>query len=195
MRDPATLVKEFLDMAISADPKDDPRQAGLVRRWHTVVHLSPQSVGEHSWQLCRILLAIWPSCPAHMLIHAITHDVGELRVGDMPSPAKTSLDLSDVLHKAEKSAHLKMCVPWALPAPVVLTEQESVVFKLVECIDMYEWALYELELGNRTAKFIRSRCLNMIASFMNSPHAEFIVRDAERYLERRDKVHLVRMGV
>lgn len=60
------------------DIRTDPRLAGEVSRYHTWPHLRQQSVAEHSWQVMRIMLAIYPMVPRVLLIHCMAHDAGEI---------------------------------------------------------------------------------------------------------------------
>ncbi len=75
-------------MPMREEHKSDPRQAGLVRRYHTWAVTRDQTVAEHSWQVARVLLAIWPDVPRHLIIHCLTHDLGERAGGDLPYPVK-----------------------------------------------------------------------------------------------------------
>jgi 5'-deoxynucleotidase YfbR-like HD superfamily hydrolase len=137
----------------------DPRQAGQLTRYHTWARIRDQSVGEHSWQVTRILLAIWPDAPRHLLVHCLVHDVGELRTGDLPYPVKSlNPAIKESIGDVESSAHLGMCAPWALPPPQSLTEDEKTVFKLAEYAEMLEWSFCEMSLGNRRAHLVAVRC-------------------------------------
>lgn len=145
----------------------DPRRAGQVTRYHTWPRVREQSVGEHSWQVLRVLLAIWPDAPRHVMVHAVTHDVGETGPGDAPYPSKANSPVLKAEHdRIEREVHLAMSTKWSLPPPSDLTVIERDVFKMAEYIEMWEWGLGELELGNASAALVASRCSALITSQM-----------------------------
>lgn len=138
---------------------NDPRIAGGVERYHTWPRLTRQQCDAHSMQNMRILLAIWPEAPRHLLIHCLTHDLGELRTGDVPYPVKReSHEVKREFDRMEKDAHLAMCIPWSVPAPISLQPEEGRVFKLAEMIEMWEWGLHERLLGNMFGSVVAQRC-------------------------------------
>lgn len=137
----------------------DPRRALQVTRYHTWPRLREQTVGEHSAQVARILLAIWPDAPRHVLVHCITHDMGEVGPGDPPYPSKTrSEDFARGHGELEAAAYLEMRVPWGLPPPSWLQPHEKAVFKLAEFLEMWEWASAEVLMGNQAAGLVEARC-------------------------------------
>lgn len=127
--------------------------AGCVARWHARPKLRPQSIGEHSWQALRILLAIWPQAPRELMVHAVVHDIGEIVAGDPPFPVKRdNPDLKSISDRIERGAHLAMVLPWGLPAPAELHPIWRAVFKLAESIEMWEDNMQESLLGNEFAR-------------------------------------------
>lgn len=173
----------------------DPRRSGRVLRYHTYPTLQAQTVGEHTWQVMRILWAIWPEVPRHVLQHALVHDCGELRVGDVPYNSKRLLDgMEAAFDKAETEAVLSMCAPWGLPAPPPLADWERATFKLAELIEMMEFGLTEVNLGNRYAELIVSRCAAKVQEYLTysgdsqpTPIPEPIIKAARSYVDRRRK--------
>lgn len=167
----------------------DPRRAGLVKRYHTWETLMVQSVAEHSWQVMRILLAIYPGAPRHMLIHCMTHDIGETVAGDMPFPIKLLYpELRRVCDESEFMAHTTMSNMWNVPYPVTLSDLEKSIFKLAEFMEMWEYGLHEVELGNHIAKLICTRTQPGIVKYLKEV-PENIERAAARYYQRRANEH------
>lgn len=66
------------------------KDAGRTARWHTMPHATPESVGEHSWNLATSMRLVWPDAPDWIIIEALYHDVGEAQVGDLPWPVKAN---------------------------------------------------------------------------------------------------------
>lgn len=147
----------------------DPRQAYQVRRYHTWNVIHDQSVGEHSIQVWRILRAIWPDAPAHVQEHCLTHDIGELVTGDLPYPVKkVNPGLGDHLAALERIAHAEMTDAWKLPSRKVLSAFEHSVFKIAEYLEMWEYGLDEVLLGNHNALLIVSRMSDAFRELLNS---------------------------
>ena len=141
----------------------DPRRAGLVPRYHAQIHLSNQSVAEHTWQVLRIITTVWPQVPADVLKQIIYHDIAEGVTGDMPYPTKLAdLKLKRLMDEAECRAINDMEKVWGIPEIPTLDQQTKAIVKACELVEMWEWALYEKNLGNKYAKLVESRLLPRI---------------------------------
>jgi 5'-deoxynucleotidase YfbR-like HD superfamily hydrolase len=164
----------------------DPRWAMQVTRYHTWPRLREQSVGEHSMQVMRILLAIWPKAPRELLIHCMVHDIGEVWSGDPPYPVKAqNPDMKEACDRVEGEAHIAMCLPWGVPPPAVLSQEERAVFKLAEFIEMMEWGLYEAALGNTMARLVVTRCREASGRLMEQVPEDICVA-ATKYILKRE---------
>lgn len=170
--------------------ESDPRIALQVTRYHTWPHVQDQSVGEHSAQVMRILLTVWPHAPRRLLIHCLLHDVGEM-AGDVPYPGKKNNPaLKQAMDALEDEYHGQMTERWDLPGPVALPEYEERVFKLCEYVEMWEYGLQEQNLGNRYAAVIAMRMLlaaSALLEWLVPPSGDYPdLRPAvRRYVERR----------
>jgi hypothetical protein len=144
----------------------DPRRALQVTRFHTWPRIREQSVGEHSMQVMRILLAIYPGCPRNMLVYP---------------------DLKAAHTRIEAEAVKLMTATWMLPHCSPLSRVEALIFKLAEFIEMWEWGLFEEGLGNKHAELVSSRCAGAIAEHLHqlASYDGNAVDNAERYLEKR----------
>lgn len=149
------------------DPTYDPRVAGDITRYHSWPRIKEQTVASHTWQTIRILLTIWPDCPRKLIIHAMFHDIGEM-YGDIQWPWKHRVpELKEGSKKAEEMIHAKMTELWDIPPPVVLTAYEHEVFKICENLEMWEWALFEINLGNKFALIVAQRMMNAVSGGVN----------------------------
>lgn len=169
-----------------------PRRAYQVDRYHTWPHIRSQSVGEHSAQLWRILCACWGDVPVYVLAHAMTHDMGEIVLGDMPYTMKAMVPgFQTAMHEAEASVHLSMCLPWRLPPPVNLSDVEKKIFKMCENIEMWEWALDELTLGNRGARAVAERTGATVVQFLSQIKENNVIvfRDTVQYMAQRARFY------
>lgn len=170
---------------------EDPRHALQLTRYHSWPRIRDQSVGEHSCQIMRILLTVWPDCPRRMLVHAVTHDMGEM-AGDIQYPYKQKFPaLKPLMDSIEDSVLDVMREKLGAPPEVLLTEYELTIFKIVEYVEMWEYGVNEQRMGNSYATIISNRCLLAAADLMNSldpfrNHGSHDVRPAiKRYIDNR----------
>lgn len=167
------------------DIRTDPRLAGEVSRYHTWPHIRQQSIAEHSWQVMRVLLAIYPMASRGLLIHCMNHDAGEIGTGDIPYPIKKeNPELKKIMDNLESETIGVMASKWNFPVPALLSPEEKIVFKIAEFIEMWEWALKEQLLGNKFAEVVASRCLEEAFSLCRKISQD-IAELAQRYIVTR----------
>lgn len=170
----------------------DPRASGHVMRYHTWPHVRVQTVAEHSWQLARLLLMVWPLAPRHLVVDALFHDLGERVTGDLPYPTKANdSELKARMDLAENRARQQMATRWCAPCLTGsnrTTADEQTYLKLLEFVEMWEWALDETALGNKNAVLIRDRCADGILATLkklsDDKHLTFVA-GVVRYVSRR----------
>jgi 5'-deoxynucleotidase YfbR-like HD superfamily hydrolase len=167
------------------DVESDPRVAGEIRRYHTWKVHHQQSVGEHTWQVMRIMMTIDVGmCNAKLMQYCVLHDVGEM-AGDIPWPGKrNSPMLKEAMDAAEQVVRLKMKDRWGQPGLPALSETERTFFKMCECIEMWEFGLQERSMGNRYGTVVATRMLLAASEYMErlSPDVQ---REAKVYVQRR----------
>lgn len=170
------------------EPISDPRLAGDVKRWHVVTTNRQQTVAEHSWNVARILLAIWPDCPREVVIEALFHDCGEIETGDPPSTLKNRDDrLGPVYKQIENDVRLSMCLPWGLPPPHEMYGYEKQVLRMADMIEMLEFSLREEMLGNRFFAPVSERLRMWITVTLGALPNDAPVRGRiKEYLVRRE---------
>lgn len=169
----------------------DARMAGRVLRYHTWPHIRPQTVGEHSWQVARILLSIHPLASRDLLVHTVVHDMGELRTGDLPYPVKAdNPPLQAIMDDLEYDAMAEICSNWEIQAPMI-GELDRWAFKLAEFIEMAEWGMEEALMGNQFARLVADRCLVVCWDRIGKGRDDFdkrpIAMAARKYLGTRLK--------
>jgi 5'-deoxynucleotidase YfbR-like HD superfamily hydrolase len=172
----------------------DMRLAGRVLRYHTWPHLRQQSIGEHSWQLLRIVLCVaGDDLRAEVMRHIVTHDVGEHACGDIPYPVKkNNPDLKTIMDGLEHSALQEMSEYWGMPPSPDLSPEERFLVKVCEMIEMAEWGLEEVASGNRQAALVSRRCLEAAGAMIHSPETLLSIEEvarAESYMKKRVALH------
>jgi len=148
---------------------NDPRAAGQVRRYHTWAVIKDQSVAEHTWQIMRILLTIWPAAPRNVLVYALAHDMGEM-AGDIQYPFKLMFtELKTGSEKAENHVRHEQRAHFGAPLEAhPLSKFERYVFKACDNLEMWEYGIRELNMGNKYANIIVTRMRSAIAENMNN---------------------------
>ncbi len=72
------------------------RNGGETRRFHTVAVLREQRVDGHSWGVAMLAWVMYgqlePGIRVPLLMAALTHDLAEHKVGDLPAPAKRNME-------------------------------------------------------------------------------------------------------
>ena len=174
----------------------DARLAGAVRRYHTWPTIQQQTDAEHCWNVARILLAIWPDAPRSIIVNTLFHDIGEVAAGDTPYPAKKDDPvLADRLEAAENTARDEMEF-WGVPKYIASGFHcEEYAFQLAEFIEVLEFALLEIQLGNKHGVDIIQHMLthlNLLLSVKASLSADVWHRvqdNAQKYILRRLEEH------
>lgn len=177
--------------------RNDARLAGRVARYHTWPHIKEQSVAEHSWQLLRILLVIWPTAPAHVLAYIVRHDCGELTTGDAPYPVKANNPVlgAEMNRIEEEGLQLQIDAGFLYLGPDVDLDEKWAV-KLAEFIEMWEWGAEELLMGNQFARLVAQRCIKVAIERINnmegaqdpSPAMVEVARRAKDYISKRKQL-------
>lgn len=169
------------------DIESDPRHAGQVLRYHTWPTNRRQSVGEHTWQVMRIMMTIDVGmCTTKIMQYAVLHDVGEM-AGDIPWPGKRNDPLlKNQMDLAEQNVRFNMNKRWGQPTLPNLSELEYGFFKMCECIEMWEFGLQEQSMGNKYGAVIAARML-LAASAVMERMPKHVQESAEKYVDRRTK--------
>jgi 5'-deoxynucleotidase YfbR-like HD superfamily hydrolase len=148
---------------------EDPRAGGEVRRYHTWAVHHQQTVAEHTWQIMRIMLTIWPNAHRNVIVWALVHDMGEM-AGDIQYPFKLLFtQLGEGSEKAE--AHVRARMNEKLGAPYIthpLSKFEKTVFKLCDNLEMWEFGMREVNMGNLYAKIIVQRMAGAVAANLSA---------------------------
>ena len=164
----------------------DTRLAGQVRRYHTWPTIKEQNIAEHCWQLLRIYLCVVDKMDPHMVYHIIFHDIGEHATGDIPYPVKRDnprlkeeMDLLELKSQAAQMEH------WHSFKQIVLSEQDTKLFKHIELIEMAEFGLDQMNLGNHHGYIIANRCLEAVYKSQPCQRlAQYVIRRLLLFFEQ-----------
>jgi len=129
------------------------RNAGHVRRYHTVQTVGHQTVAEHSFHVTLILLHLTQGkASAELLKAALYHDLPEVYTGDIPATAKWA---SPVLVNSLKL--LEDVFDEHHDLRVNLSEDDKRLLKFADMAELVMYSLDQLRLGNRNMLDIAER--------------------------------------
>ena len=164
----------------------DPRRAGLVRRYHAQPHLVTQSVGEHTWQLLRIMTTVWPDVPRSVILYAIYHDIAEGCTGDLPYTVKlASSTIKTEMDSLEEAAVVTMRKLWDIPQFREPSSEEKAFIKACELVEFAEYSWNELRMGNQYIEAVLQRVIpriektQLMPTFLNTRFHEYFKRRRE----------------
>lgn len=150
-----------------------------VKRYHTARTLEQQTVGAHSFgvaMMCYILTAGRPS--AELLMGALSHDLAEHKVGDIPSPTKRATPgLAQALQRQEDAVLGAHGLLWEL------NPTEARVLKLADYMDGMVYCCQEAELGNTSIAEVYYNFHSYAAELLNTPHEKEIFTSIARRWE------------
>jgi 5'-deoxynucleotidase YfbR-like HD superfamily hydrolase len=137
------------------------RTGGAVERCHGIRHQMSYSNARHSWGVAMIILQVWPEHFQDLAAFAISHDVPEGWVGDIPMPVKK---YSQEIKSAVSLMESKIFALLQLPDEDDIPPDLRVIFKAADQFELWLWAMEERSFGNK--------------------HAECVVRELETYWEQ-----------
>lgn len=121
-------------------------KGGASKRYHTCRTLKEQDIAAHSFgvaMLCELITE--GRARKELLMAALCHDLAEHIVGDIPSPAKRSLGISEQFGKYEESI---LNANGLGGYEASLSQDEKVILKYADIIDGMMFCLTELRYGN-----------------------------------------------
>jgi 5'-deoxynucleotidase YfbR-like HD superfamily hydrolase len=104
------------------------RLAGKVQRAHIIPHQGSYSVAEHSWGVAMLCMALWPDSPG-LLPYALSHDVHEGWLGDVPANVKDDKD-----RDKETKIHNALGLPYR---PIQLVDKLRL--RAADSLELYLW--------------------------------------------------------
>lgn len=121
------------------------REAGAVRRCHTVPTVHPYTVSQHVYGMLALLDALYPDEPPYALVRAVMyHDTPERWLGDMPGSAKAiDPNIKDRIYAVEEIIRKRF--GFEMPG---LTNYEKQWLKALDRIEFWMWCLDEYGMGN-----------------------------------------------
>lgn len=141
------------------------RAGNAVTRWHTRRMHRYETVGEHTVNVLAIVYALAGTPSPDLIGATLLHDTAEQWTGDVPATAKwempTLKENLDALE--EKMMHQNM-----LSVPDI-TEDEKIVLKWADMLDLCYTCLDELNMGNRSISEVFDRGIEYLKGLPPHP--------------------------
>lgn len=145
------------------------REAGYVRRCHTVRTNSNYTVGQHSYDAVSLLFCLHPDPSVNLIKFLLWHDAAERWMGDMPNPCKKTFQDLKKLYTRRENACLN-----ELKVSVDLDLEELKWVHAIDALEAWLWTEDEILLGNKHVENMRRDMSSYINNQINA--GEFPLR-------------------
>ena len=157
-------------MSIDDTVRLDTRLAGQVHRYHTWPITGQQTIAEHTWQMLRIYMCVAERYETHLIYHIVFHDIGEHYTGDIPYPVKSNNPkLKEQMDMLEQRSLATQLDYWNLVPMGTLTDRDKQFVKQIEMVEMAEFGMDQMCLGNIHGTIIANRCLEAVYKIQPPP--------------------------
>lgn len=136
------------------------RKGGRVRRFHTEPFIGEQNNAHHSHGVALIVHYLHPEASKNLIIAALTHDIEEGYLGDMPGQVK---HFHKPLKKAMNDAEKKYRKLHGLD--IKLSKKEQVILKWADTIELLFTCYDQIKLGNINVISIVDNLVKMSADY------------------------------
>lgn len=143
---------------------------GMSKRFHTVDTIKHQDIANHSFGVAWFCELLTQGRARKVLImSALTHDLAEHMVGDIPSPAKRALGIGEMFNAFETE---KLKVAGLAHYQEELTEGEELTLKVADMLDGCMYCIRERKLGNRNVEICFGRFYSYASEVLTKPRDE-----------------------
>jgi 5'-deoxynucleotidase YfbR-like HD superfamily hydrolase len=150
-------------------------EAGVTRRFHTVPVLRSQNIADHSWHVTMLAHILYgqdePGLTPTFLMACMTHDMAECRVGDLPAPAKRTMDERlDITYQGAETTFRtawgdmeeELLAEFQMDWAKFLTEEEKRRLKVCDALEGLFYCISERRLGNQSI----GACFNNFSNYV-----------------------------
>ena len=129
-----------------------------VTRYHTVRTIVDETVGHHSQMVALLCWLVDPDCSRNLLVAALSHDLAEHVLGDIPAPSKREFGIGEQVNALED--RLLMSAGFSSH----LDKEEKRLLKFCDNLQGLIKCGREIELGNRRMQEVFDRYRSYIES-------------------------------
>jgi len=164
------------------------REAGIVKRFHAVRTIKEETVAEHSFNVVNLILVLTDGkASRNLILAALTHDMGEIAVGDIPSQIKKALPVQVSIEIDRRECEAVERIHPNLHANI--DETELHLLHLADNLDGLLKCTDELKMGNHHIIPVGERYIGYIQNLIEHDplyrlEAECVIADfRSRYLK------------
>lgn len=153
-------------------------RGGDVKRFHTHPTIGSQTVAEHSWGVCVVLMRLYPDCSMQLLQTAVTHDVTEAETGDIPFLVKRlHPEVKTVFDKIEH--HQESILNIAHNCD--LSDEDRRRLKVADYVESMIYCVRQAELGSRTMTMVVDRLASALCSVCINDEIHLVIKIQRLY--------------
>lgn len=154
-------------------------EAGVTRRFHTVPMLRHQTIADHSWHVTMLAHVLYgqdePGLTMPFLMACMTHDMAECRVGDLPAPAKRTMDERlDISYQGAATSfrmawdemEQEILAQYQMDWEKFLSEEEKRRLKMCDALEGLFFCVHERRLGNKTIEVCFNNFMNYVGGLL-----------------------------
>jgi len=156
------------------------RRGGLVKRYHTVNTINPNTVAHHSFGVAWLVHLLTDGCSYDLIIAALAHDLAEQVTGDISSPTKRRFPVM-----AEMVQQMEDEILESHGMFVQLTAADQRILKMADCLDGMLFCINEIELGNAAVIEVYNRYQNYVQELKPLGREWFVFQAVRAIMNRR----------
>lgn len=146
-------------------------EGGLVTRFHTRSGIKPSTDAAHSHGVAMLCFFLWEGSGnsdyklAQLLMAALTHDLAEQSVGDVPAPTKWAVPgMAAQLEEMENTTLARYGLDFGL------NESEQRILKLADSLEGLLYCASEASTGNRKSWIMGNRWVEFLLKITQGDH-------------------------
>jgi 5'-deoxynucleotidase YfbR-like HD superfamily hydrolase len=141
------------------------RRGGEVARFHTERTIHENTVGEHSFNVAWLVNLLAPTTDFqrryYLVLAALSHDLAEETIGDVPAPTKRALNIRELFGKYEEQLLEEVGLSYEKHLP----EEDKRVLKLADALDGAFFCIGEVAMGNRRMSHVYQNFRRYVSQF------------------------------
>lgn len=155
-------------------------RGGDVKRFHTHPTIGSQTVAEHSWGVCVVLMRLYPDCSMQLLQTAVTHDVTEAETGDIPFLVKRlHPEVKTVFDKIEH--HQESILNIAHNCD--LSDEDRRRLKVADYVESMIYCVRQAELGSKTMSLVLDRLEAALCHLCDKDEIQLVINICRHYVQ------------
>lgn len=152
------------------------RRGGNVSRMHCETVIQPYNNAMHTFNAIIIAkeIAVGMKTEDQFIVdYLLTHDLAEEWVGDIPAPVKKYAHVSEAIETVERAWN-KDNLPLHYVEKEVLSEQDYLICKCADYLELCHFCLTEMRMGNLTVRRVYGTGMMYIKEFASKLQSDLV---------------------